>query len=377
MSSNQKNPDKDDPPVKPADEGAKPASAVPERSAEKGKSTSSQQHKIRPSVADITPILDSYIAKRAYGLNDDVDYGQIARSIGTISAKDLTFARVLADLNLYGIETAQQRKVRQERDVLQKKLDEAIANTIEQKESKKETEKLLAEYEAKSRLGYLLTRLDPEVHERVLSDEEFVEKFADGEKPEAYVISIDIRRSTELMLKASTPSHFAAFMSTVSATLSGIMKKELCVVDKFTGDGMLGFFPHFYSGDDFGKRALDVAHKCHLAFSEIYRSHLPSFSTVLRDIGLGIGIDYGEVQLMRSTDGLTVIGRPVVYACRLSGAPSGKTYVNQSARNDLDERYPKQFRLEYRDFEIKNEGWVVVSEAIDHSIGAWWASTPA
>jgi class 3 adenylate cyclase len=143
------------------------------------------------------------------------------------------------------------------------------------------------------------------------------------------------------------------------------MKKGLCVFDKFTGDGMLRFFPDFYSGRDFGFRALQVATLCHKAFERIYEDCRPYFDTVLLDTGLGIGIDYGNVQLMRVPDGLTVVGRPVVYACRLSGAPAGKTYVNQSARNQLVKAYPHQVRFEWRDYTIKNEGRIAVSELIE------------
>src|SRR5207249_2646213 len=117
------------------------------------------------------------------------------------------------------------------------------------------------------------------------------------------VISIDIRRSTDLMLKARTPQDFAAFISNVSIALSRIITSNFGVFDKFTGDGMLGFFPDFYSGKDCGLRVLMAAKQCHLAFSELYRQNWASFDTVLCDIGLGIGIDFGPVNLMQIADG--------------------------------------------------------------------------
>src|SRR5437879_4747931 len=39
-----------------------------------------------------------------------------------------------------------------------------------------------------------------------------------------------------------------------------------------------------------------------------------SFSSIRKDVGLGIGIDYGDVSLVSQMGGITVVGAPVVYA---------------------------------------------------------------
>jgi hypothetical protein len=47
----------------------------------------------------------------------------------------------------------------------------------------------------------------------------------------------------------------------------------------------------------------------------------PGFAPVsrapLKDTGLGIGIDFGATRLVQMAGGLSVVGAPVVYACRL------------------------------------------------------------
>lgn len=325
--------------------------------------------------------IDAINAAKAYGIDSTVGrtselanallgrpYGldSALRSIGSIDTDAIS--RLLGRSTGF-LESPEQGQVRKQRDQLlndlakaQEEIKEISKNKKVQADKIESYKKDLAAYEKQSRLTYLLDRVERNAHAKILSDQEFASKFDSGRKSDAYVISIDIRRSTELMLKASSPDDFATFISTVSDELSRIMKEELCVVDKFTGDGMLGYLPDFYSGSDFGLRALKVATRCHAAFSEIYAGNHSLFDTVLLDTGLGIGIDFGNVQLMRVSDGLTVIGRPVVYACRLSGAPAGKTYVNQKAFNQFEKTYPNIARFELRQYEIKNEGRVAVYE---------------
>ena len=46
-----------------------------------------------------------------------------------------------------------------------------------------------------------------------------------------------------------------------------------------------------------------AADQCHAAFERHYHESRKSFKTVLTDVGLGIGIDYGLVRLSKSPGG--------------------------------------------------------------------------
>ena len=59
---------------------------------------------------------------------------------------------------------------------------------------------------------------------------------------------------------------------------------------------------------------------------------------------------------MQVAGALTVVGPPVVYACRLGGAPPGITLVNQPAFEVLSDQYGLVFSFEETYHELKHEG---------------------
>jgi hypothetical protein len=68
--------------------------------------------------------------------------------------------------------------------------------------------------------------------------------------------------------------------------------------------------------------------------------YLPDNLNLLRntlETELGIGIDHGKVKLVGINGEKTIIGTPVVYVCRLSGAPYGHTYLNQNSYAKIKE----------------------------------------
>ena len=214
----------------------------------------------------------------------------------------------------------------------------------------------IAQLQQKEELAFLLGRVSPDAHDALFTDAVFREKFFSSEDCNTFVVSVDIRRSTELMLKARKPQLFAKFISETCSELESIIKLSHGVFDKFTGDGVLAFFPDFYSGPDAGLLALDAAQRCQEAFSECYKQHRRSFATVMTDVGLGIGIDYGPVHLLRVAGGITVVGSPVVYACRLSGAPAGHVYVNQPAFEVMFDKHGSYCYASESSLDIKHEG---------------------
>ena len=246
---------------------------------------------------------------------------------------------------------------------LRKDIAEKAGELLQAKLSEKMKSKKISELELtidqlieKEKLSFLLSRVNEEARRLLLESEDFKKAFFDTNECNAFVMSVDIRRSTELMSKARSPKEFAAFMTILCKDLEMIIKDSYGVFDKFTGDGVLAFFPDFFSGKDGGYYAISSADRCHKIFEERYKEFRSSFISVLKDVGLGIGIDYGPAHLVQMAGGLTVVGAPVVYACRMSGAPAGTTLLNQPGYEKVSERFSAQCFFREPELNIKNEG---------------------
>jgi class 3 adenylate cyclase len=221
---------------------------------------------------------------------------------------------------------------------------------------KQELEEKVHDLSENLRLGFLLRCVNQEGQQALAHSEEFQQKFLTQPESSSLVVSIDIRRSTELMLKARTAQAFSSFITNLCRDLMDIIKNTYGVIDKFTGDGVLAYYPEFYSGKDAAYYAIAAADLCHAAFKRHYDGCRKSFKSVLTDVGLGIGIDYGTVHLVQIGEGLTVVGEPVVYACRLSGAPAGVTLLNQPAFEKVTDRFSAYCFITESSLEIKHEG---------------------
>lgn len=171
-----------------------------------------------------------------------------------------------------------------------------------------------------------------------------------------FVLSVDLRRSTDLMLKARPAASFATFIRDLTTELRSAIIDSYGIFDKFTGDGILAFFPDFMCRPNPGLRAVSSAYKCHSVFNDIYRENYDKFSTVILDTGLGIGLDYGECTIIEMNGQLTVVGEPVVYACRLSGAPAGSVYANHPAYRHLLSQNSEYLEFDERELDFKHEG---------------------
>lgn len=202
----------------------------------------------------------------------------------------------------------------------------------------------------------ILRQISDEAGNALFNDSDLHDKFKSQNTYKMYVVSMDIRRSTELMLKASSEKEYERFITSLTEKLTTIVKANDGIFDKFTGDGILAFFPHFFTGSGFGLQALITAHDCVKAFSEHYIQHHSSFDTVLMDVGLGIGIDYGDAYIVNMNGSYTVIGKPVVYACRYSSAKAGDILLNQGAKNTLFDKYSEYFDFEETIISLKHEG---------------------
>lgn len=245
-----------------------------------------------------------------------------------------------------------------ERD-LSKKSDELSKTQLDANALKVEGEQKQRDLDLltkKQRIHQFVSRVSDDALENLMNDGILATEFTKNELQSAFVMSVDIRRSTELMLKARKPDLFAEFITELCEAMREAVVTNYGVFDKFTGDGILAFFPEFYSGEDAGLSCLAAAKACHDIFKDIYLQHRSCFSSVLLDVGLGIGIDYGLVQIVQVGREITVVGVPVVYACRLGGAPTGATLLNQPAFEVMHQRYRSQARCVEDRMPIKHEG---------------------
>lgn len=253
-----------------------------------------------------------------------------------------------------------QLNLEQEINDLKRKLRTSF-NELDQVTSDKEQKieelrKLKEELQSKEKISHILPRICEEARKKLLSDNNFRDLFQDAKSCESVVVSIDIRRSTELMLKARKPELFSKFITELSQKLSEVILNNFGIFDKFTGDGILAFFPKFYSGEHAIIRALKAAEECHKIFDEHYKNSRECFNVFIKDVGLGIGIDYGNVTLVNTRNELTVVGIPVVYACRMGGAKAGDTLLNQPAKEEISRLCENYIKVTETELNIKNEG---------------------
>jgi Adenylate cyclase, family 3 (some proteins contain HAMP domain) len=307
--------------------------------------TEGQQMSLRRSLADFDLTYYQDVLDRL--LADSIDPS--ARTEDVLKDQTLRRNQVRAlELEIHRLRTE-----------IEEKAKALLEQSLDAKQKDKNIEELKSTLQTltqKENLSHLVSRVRTSAHEKLINSEEFRQQFARDSPCPAYVLSIDIRRSTELMLKARDPKLYAKFVITLARQLRDVILENYGVFDKFTGDGILAFFPNFYSGNDAGFLAITAANTCHRVFNDLYHTSKHCFVSILQDIGLGVGIDFGEVQIVQIGGDFTVVGTPVVYACRMGGAEAGQTFVNQPAYEVLFERYSAFCDFEPRDIEIKHEG---------------------
>lgn len=175
------------------------------------------------------------------------------------------------------------------------------------------------------------------------------------------VLSIDIRRSTDLMLLAESNQGFSKFMTTLCRKMQSVITHNFGIYDKFTGDGILAFFPDFFAGKYRLVYALNAALACQKVFENHYYENIGEFSVVISEAGIGAGIDAGPVAIVPVAEGLTVVGRPVVFACRLNSSLGIE--LNGKMEFQLSHLFNSTRYVEGRRLDPE---WNVVFDLIDH-----------
>ncbi|MBF4485598.1 adenylate/guanylate cyclase domain-containing protein [Flavobacterium sp. CSZ] len=310
---------------------------------------------LTPTRRTLTELADSFRTTKRY--STDYNVGHALSNFARIPEND-SYLNTLKSFNQPSLDN--QMKLVDEITELKRKLVATTKELSVQSADKQKVldnfDKLNTELKAKEKINHIIPRIREEAREKLLVSSEFLALFEDAKSCDAVVVSIDIRRSTELMLKARKPELFSKFITELSSKLSENIIGNYGIFDKFTGDGILAFFPKFYSGEDAIVRALKSAEECHEIFDKHYHDSKSCFNVFINDVGLGIGIDYGTVTLVNTSNELTVVGIPVVYACRMSGAKAGDTILNQPAKEEIEKICSTQIKLIDTTISIKNEG---------------------
>ncbi|MDQ3745355.1 MAG: hypothetical protein M3444_13310 [Acidobacteriota bacterium] len=273
------------------------------------------------------------------------------------------FSHKISNLLLKTDRPPQVSELESEINKLRSEIHQKAQTLLEQKADSEQKEKQIRDLESKletlgekQNLSHLLNRVGSAAQQKLLTSPEFRALFSQDSPCYAYVLSIDIRRSTELMLKAREAKLYAQFIITLASRLRDVILENYGIFDKFTGDGILAFFPEFYSGKDAGYFAIKAASDCHHIFTAYYEANKHCFISILKDIGLGIGMDYGLVHIVQVGGDFTVVGTPVVYACRMGGADARHTFINQPAFEQVFDRYSAVCDFDNREIDIKHEG---------------------
>jgi class 3 adenylate cyclase len=163
-----------------------------------------------------------------------------------------------------------------------------------------------------------------------LGDPSLRELMSHGSTSVRAVVAVGDLRSSGLVLKeAVSPSLYARFVMGFTEAVRSLAGAYQAWFDKFTGDGFVVFWLY----PDEARLPTDV-------IPEFCQSVLPASEKLVADlkrnsrnfpigVGLAMGLDSGECELVRMGETVTVVGSPIVGATRMSsGARAGETIAN-------------------------------------------------
>lgn len=161
-------------------------------------------------------------------------------------------------------------------------------------------------------------------------DEDFLKLISNSD---TIVIVADIRHSQDLMTYSPTPDLYEKNILRLSEAAQEIIKSELGIFDRFTGDGFVCYFNKSVCdifGLDFYDCAISACLKIKQESSTIIAEWVAQIRKVPTEpIGLAIGIDTGRISYSEKDGNLYAIGDTCVWATRMcSAGKSGDIVVN-------------------------------------------------
>lgn len=251
-------------------------------------------------------------------------------------------------------------------------------NEAKRREIENREEKLGEKQRSREQISPLKNSVSEEALSALENDPHLLEEFSKVEPHESCILIVDVRRSTDLMLYARNATLFALFIIKLCSDLSNFVKKNHGIFDKFLGDGIIAYFPKFFSGEDYVYFALKAANECQKHFRKCYSDYRKHMNLVKADVGLGIGIDCGPTNIVTIGNiEIEIVGDAVVYASRLcSEASPGSTLINQRAYEIASSKYRKESTWKEVEKEIK-EGPCIVHELKSFRSAKNWAPKPS
>ena len=205
----------------------------------------------------------------------------------------------------------------------------------------------------------------------------------DEDKSNIVAMSIDIRKSTFYLENSKQARYFVKLLEEINNVIINSVNKHCGIIDKFTGDGFIVFFPKFFTGDKYLLLSLLCATEIIQEVQKVFNSNEEYYYKYPNATEIGIGLDVGNADLLKVNNKVTYIGRCVVNACRICGYSTNevlgnslmKAEINKSGEIELNECESRG--IPYKDNpEIKVYS-IIINNAFDSSYLPQWSLTPA
>lgn len=154
----------------------------------------------------------------------------------------------------------------------------------------------------------------------------------------------DLRKSTIALeqLRRDEIGEYSPFIKNVVRTAKEIVFRHGGFFDKETGDGIVGHFIEFSTGDEFGvqtspsRRAFDAAVEIVRSVSAICEDFQHRLKLGVGELGASVGIHSGDSVWVSEENHVRAIGESVILAARLcSEAPARSVFVSNSLFGEL------------------------------------------
>lgn len=206
---------------------------------------------------------------------------------------------------------------------------------------------------------------------------------SDEDKSNVVVMSIDIRKSTFYLENSKQTSYFVKLLEEINNVVIDSVKKHCGIINKFTGDGFIVFFPKFFTGDKYLLLSLLCATEIIQEVQKIFNSNEEYYYKYPNTTGIGIGLDVGNADLLKVNNEVTYIGRCVVNACRICGYSTNEMLVNSFMKAEINKSGEIELNecesrgIPYKDNpEIKVYS-ITINNTFDSSYLPQWSLTPA